>query len=230
LAAKLDQAALAPQAHMARLYEQAGQHDKAVQAIEAAVRAGPNDIKTRLAATQWALDTGQYDEARKHIDAALQINPASVDAKHLKGLVAIFRRDFPVAEQVFRDALAQNASSFAASNNLAVALAEQEEPAKRRKAVEYAQANVKLYPRQAEVYSTAGWVLYRAGLIDEAERAFQMAAAGGNVSPDSAYFMARIALDRKRPADARQLLQSALKSKNLFLLRKEAEQLLEKTR
>jgi Tfp pilus assembly protein PilF len=93
--------------------------------------------------------------------------------------------------------------------------------------LEYAQVNVRQYPRQAEAYSTMGWILYHLGQRDEADKALRTAASSGTVSPDTAYYLARIEIDRDRKTEARVILESAVKSTGLFLFRKEAEDLLD---
>jgi tetratricopeptide (TPR) repeat protein len=225
LAAKRDPNLLAPEVILGRLYEQAGQRDKASQSMAAAIAARSKDLQVRLAVAQWALETGQYGEAYKHAEAAAQLAPDSAEARHLRGLVCLMQRDFTGAEEIFAAALKQAPTSFSARNNLAVALAEQLSPVQRRQALEHAQINVRQHPRQPDAYSTLGWTLYRLGARDEAERALLMASFSGMMSPDTAYFLARIAVDEGRPDDARPLLQTALTTKGLFLLRKEAEEL-----
>jgi tetratricopeptide (TPR) repeat protein len=225
VAVKRDPNLLAPEVILARLYEQAGQRDKASQSMGAAIAARPNDLQVRLVAAQWAIETGQYGEAHKHAEAASRIAPASAEARHVRGLVRLMQRDYPGAEEIFAAALKQSPTSFSARNNLAVALAEQVNPAQRRQGLEHAQINVRQHPRQPDAYCTLGWALYRLGQREEAERALLMASYSGAMAPDTAYFLARIALDEGRKDDARPLLQTALTTKGLFLLRKEAEEL-----
>lgn len=226
VAVRIDPNLLAPEVIAARLYEQSGQRDKATQSMAAALAARPGDIKVRLAAAQWALETNQLSEAQQHAAAAAQLNANSPEARHLQGLVALAQRDYPAAERIFEAAVKQSPTNFAARNNLAVALAEQSDAAKRRRGLDEAQANLRQHPDQLDAYSTLGWVLYRLSQADEAERALRMASSGGPMAPDTAYFLARIARDQGRPAEARQLVQSALGAKGLFLLRQEAEEFL----
>jgi len=225
-AAQIDKTALNPDAMMGRLYEQAGERDKAQASMDAAVKGAPADLKTRLAVSQWALEAGQLATAQEHAVAALKIDPVSLGAKQVRGTVALFQRDFKVAEDCFQAVLIQTPSSFPASNNLALALCCQDDESKKRRALEYAQVNVRQYPRQAEAYSTMGWILYQMGQRDEAEKALRTAASGGTVSPDTAYYLARLDVDRGRKAEAKLILESAVKATGLFMFRKEAEELL----
>jgi len=174
------------------------------------------------------LETGQHAEAGRQAEAAAKLNPASPETHTMRGLVSLFQRDYAAAERIFEAAVKQSPASYSARNNLAVALTEQNDPAKRRRALDEAQANVRQHPGQTDAYSTLGWALYRLGRSDEAERALEMASSAGPMAPDTAYFLACIARDHGRAAEARQLAQTALSAKGLFLLRKEAEELLNK--
>ena len=93
-----------------------------------------------------------------------------------------------------------------------MALVEQNSEAKKRRALELAETNIQQFPKLAEAASTYGWVLYKLGRFDEAEKAFQAAVSGGQFSPDTAYYMARLSYDRGREAQAKQWLELALKN------------------
>jgi Tfp pilus assembly protein PilF len=225
--AKVEAATLTPEAILAQLYQQAGDKENAKKMMEAALAAAPNDLQTRLVAAQWALETGQIEKAQEQAAAAMQIDPRSLEAKILRGVVALFQKDYPAAERYFESAHLQSPRNFAASNNLALALIEQKNDAKRRRAAEYAENNAQQYPKVAEAASTYGWVLYKIGRLDDAEKAFQVAISGGQFSPDTAYYIARLSVDRGRNAQAKQWLEGALKSTQPFAMRQEAQALLD---
>jgi Tfp pilus assembly protein PilF len=194
-----------------------------------ALNENPWDLKTRLRAAQLSFEDGHLDEAKKQAENALQIDPKSFEAKNLCGVIALFQKDYKAAERYFESIHLQSPQRFPASNNLALALAEQNDDAKKQQALQLAETNVRLYPKVPEVYSTYGWVLYRAGRLDEAERALRTAVSGGNHSADTAYYLARVLADRGgHDAEARQLLESALKTSAPFAQRDEANELLTK--
>jgi cellulose synthase operon protein C len=226
-AAKVDAEILTPQARLAEFYEKSGDHDNAKKWMAEAVKVAPKDLKTRLTAANWALETGQLEQAETEATAAMQIDPKSLDAKNLSGVIALFRKDYPAAERFFEAAHVQSPRSFAASNNLALALIEEKDEAKKRRALEYAANNAQQYPKNAEANSTYGWVLYKLGRLDEAQKAFEAVVnSGGAMSPDTAYYIARFSIDRGRSDQARQWLENALKSTGPFAARQEAEDLL----
>ena len=226
-AAKANANVMAPEVNLARLCEQAGDRAGATKWFVAAIKASPRDLKVRLAAAQWSLDTEQLNQAQDQADAALKIDADSLDANFLRGVVAMFLKDYPGAAEYFEKAHAISPGNFAAGNNLALALAEQDDAAKKRRALEYAEVNARTFPRQPESFSTLGWVCYKLGRLDDAEKALRQASSLGRVGPDALYYMARVLVDRQKKADAAQLLESALRTPNPFTLRKEAEALLE---
>jgi Tfp pilus assembly protein PilF len=170
---------------------------------------------------------GNLDEARKHAIAAIQIDPKSIHAKELRGSIAMLEKDYDSAELIFESALKLYPSNFSLRNNLSLSLIEQKDEAKRRRALEHAEANVKQFPNSPEAASTYALVLYRLGRLDDAENAIHTAAAIASTDVDTAYVTARIAVDRGHKAEAKQLLDGALKSTGPAMFRQEAEELLE---
>lgn len=227
-AAKADPQVLNPEAQLARFYELYGDPTNAKKWMKYALQKEPKDLRTRLVAAQWALETDQLETAQEHASAAMQIDPKSLDAKILRGVISLFQKDYKGAELYFESAHLQSPGNFAATNNLALALVEQPDENKKRRALEYAEANARQFPRVAEAGSTYGWVLYRLGKIDEAEQVLAKVAGSGSLSPDTAYYIARISVDRNRKDDAKQLLQQALKTTAPFAQRQEAQALLTK--
>jgi len=128
----------------------------------------------------------------------------------------------------------QSPGNFAASNNLALALCEQviessgkPDPVKVNRALEYANGNYQASPRNPETASTLGWVLYKAGYRDRAEGALRLAASSGNLSPDTAYYLAQVSYDGGNKELARNLLEAAVKTVS-FSMRPEAQRLADK--
>ena len=202
-AAKDNPKLLTPEAMLAGYYQRAGDRDNAKKWYFAALAAATKDLATHVAVSRWALDTGQLDVAKAQADAAAQLDPDSLDAMMLNGLVAMFQKDFPAAERYFQAAHIHWPHNFAATNNLALALVEQPDEAKKRQALEFATNNME-QSKNAEVAATYGWVLYKLGRLDNAERIFEVVRlrGQGRVSPDTAYYGtagASIAGARRRP-------------------------------
>ncbi len=224
-AKEADPETLTPAARLAIFYEQAGDHEKAVTWMTYALKVAPSDLPTHMVAAQWALETGQLDLAKQLASKSTDLDPESLEAMLLLGVVELFLGNYKDAEGYFEQAHLQETGSFAATNNLALALCEQDDNVKKRNALGYAEKNARAYPKSAEAASTLGWVLYKMARLNEAEKALQQAMRGGTFNSDTAYFYARILIDRDKRDDAKKLLEAALKNKQLFSKRREAEKL-----
>jgi len=222
---------LTPEAMLALYYEQDKDDENSRKWMVKALTLAPDDLKTRLAAGQWAVRDQEYKEAATQADLALKIDPDSLAAKLLRGVVALFQKDYPTAEKHFQSAHIQSPGNFVASNNLAIALVEQDDEAKKRLAREFAEVNARQYPKQGEVFSTLGWIYYKLGNLGDAEKALVQSVqiSKGKASADTKYYLARIYADQdneKKKESAKQLAESALETKGAFSLREECEALL----
>jgi Tfp pilus assembly protein PilF len=227
-----DKTVLTPEAVLGRYYEIYGDHSNAVKWMTKSLSTAPEDLDTRLFVAQWELMTGQIDEAKTQTEKALVIDPKSLPAKILRGIVALFQKDYPEAEKWFQDAHLQSPSNFAASNNLALALCEQNDESKSLRALEYATTNYQQNPKNADAASTLGWVFYKRKDLDKAEQALRLAFsnAGGKPSGDTLYYLARLFYDRGRKWDSKLFVESALRDKSPFTMRREALDLEEKVK
>jgi len=225
--AKIKKDFLTPEAVLAQDCQRIDDSESAGKWMVAALQKNPKDFRTRLAAARWALQNEQFDQAMDQAAFAEQLDTNSIEAKILQGNAALFLKDYAKAANLFGQALSQAPGNFSITNNLALALCEQSDPAKRKLAFQYAQMNARMYPRQAEAASTLGWVYYKLGQLDQAEKTLRMAAASGSLSPDTAYYIARVSADKGNAKEARALLERVLKVKGLFSQRAEAQALLQ---
>jgi tetratricopeptide (TPR) repeat protein len=225
-AAKINKGGAAPEVFLAQFYEASGDRKSAQKWMAAALAAAPKDATTRLAVGQWALETGQLEEAQKHAMAAVRLAPKSVEAKLLRGVTALYQKDFAAAESIFDSAVKQSPQNVVATNNLALALAGQDEESKSKRALEYAEANAKKYPTIPEIASTYGLVLCKLGRIDDAETALRTAAPIALLDVDTAYAVSLVSIQRGRKKEAKHMLETALKQTKPFMFRQEAEDLL----
>ena len=220
---------LTPQAIMAQWYEADDDRSNAAKSMTEALTIAPKDFETRMAAAKWAFVAKDFAQAMTQAEAALKLEPDSIPARLMVGNIAIFQHNYPTAEKYLREAWEKAPSNFAASNNLALALCEQDDADKLKLAQNLAKMNAQMYQNEAEAFSTLGRVLYKSERLREAEQSLRKAVSLGKaVSPDTAYYMAVILADTERQDDAKKLLQSALKSKGLFAQRSEAEALLQR--
>src|SRR5262249_4438466 len=96
----------------------------------------------------------------------------------------------------------------------------------RTRGLQLAEIDARQSPRSPEALSTLGWALYRSGRLDQAEQALRQAVTGVRTTPDVAYYLARVLLDKGRKDDARKILQAATGLPGAFAHRKDADALL----
>jgi tetratricopeptide (TPR) repeat protein len=241
-ARKIDPKIMSPEAILARYYAARGEKEQqnAKKWMKEALAKDLQDIRVRLLVAQWAWENGELKEAKTQADAALKLDEKlpekdksvdqSINALVLRGLIALFQKDYEGAEGFFQSANILRPNNLAATNGLALALIEQKGDDKHQRAFAYAQDNAQKYQRtnQAnEALSTYGWILYKIGKTDDANRVLRQVISSGTFSADTAYYMARVLVKLGDSKNARDVLERALKASGPFQNREEAASLLE---
>ena len=216
---------------------------KAAEKMDAAVKRLPKDVNVRLGIAGWAMQTNQLEVAERHAEEAVKLDTTSLPAKIIRGYVARLKGDQRKAEEMFELAHLQNPSDLNTSNNLALALIESPDdrrPAKpdelhpkHLRAMQFAAMNVQRFPVNGnspyrfEAASSYGWILYKLGRTNEAGSVLQAVLQGGQLSQDSAYYVAQILFDLGRYDDAGKLLANRVESDIPFVHRADAKKLLD---
>ena len=213
---------------MGRLYHQSGNEEQADIWMKKAIETAPDTLAARLGVAQWQWERGELDEAQKNVDAALKLQPDSLEALVIAGLVNRFQGKLPDAEGHFQTAYLASPGNAMAANQLALVLADQTDEAKRRRALELAESNVKQFNNNTEVAATLGWIYLQNNRLEDATRVLKAVIGSGRVSPDTAYFMAVLSERSGNAEDAVKALRPAVEAKGPFAYRKEAESLLAK--
>ncbi len=220
---------LPPEAIMAQYYERfegAAMSNKTGDVerwFKAALKRAPDDLPTREVVAEWALEHGKLAFAKEQAEAALRIEAADASLKPedrrysgshvgrmLHGQIALWEKDWPTAERYFEMVILEDPNDFAARNGAALALVEQDDPAKnqkdlplllqddgsvvlqhdsvkKRRALALAEGNYAADKNNASVLSTLGWVYFRRGQFEQAELALDQTlnVSGGKMDPDS---------------------------------------------
>ena len=72
-----------------------------------ALKKAPKDSRTYLEVSMWALGIGQLDEARTEASEAIKLDPRSLEAKIIRGEIALYQKDYAAAERFSQDAQIQ---------------------------------------------------------------------------------------------------------------------------
>ena len=132
---------------------------------------------------------------------------------------------------MYERALQVNPNLWAAANNLAFLISENEsDPEALSYAARLAAKALKQQPDNPVVLDTVGWVDYRRGNLPQALRYMQEAVAKNEDSPILNYHLATVLYATGRSGEARIQLEKALVDTEDFYGRSDAEVLLEKLR
>ena len=216
---------------MAQLYQEAKMNNEAQRFITLAVNNPPADeaskLATMIAAAHWALENDHPDQAKDYSMKALAADPTSLEAKFLRGVSARLLKDPETAEKYLEEVYIASPMNFSASNQYAQVLAEQNNKDKRKKALEIARINDKVFggkTRQGiETAATLGWVLYQMGDLNEADQVMQAIVRTRSPSADALYYRARILQDRGQSEEALKYVTAACEISKAFVHHTEAE-------
>ncbi len=198
-------------------------------------------LPTLLAAARWAIDTEQAADAVTYADMALQQDKTSLEAWYLKGVASRLAKDVKTAEDCLNYVYSQQPNNFAAANQLAQVLSEQNSGAdidkdKQKRGLAIAQMNYQVFgndrqnvAQALESAATFGWCLYLMGpdYRLQAAKVMQAIVNTGVVSADGLYYIARLTNDQEgKTKEAVDLLKAALANGRQFVHRQEAEAML----
>ena len=205
-------------AFLSQLYAERGDLANAKKYLDAALKASPKSVPTLVLSISTALEENDLETAWSRA-RQLYANDKSADVLKIYGKVALFRSDYPQAEAAFQEVVRQNPIDAEAVAGLALALCEQDDAEKRKRAVQYATSNVQKQSNNRDYLATLGWTLYRSGETDAAIKVLQQSVADGQINAAAAYYFA-VALNAKGQTEAaKQLLNAALATKPPFAKR-----------
>jgi tetratricopeptide (TPR) repeat protein len=213
---------------MGWLFTQAGDLKKAEQWMNYAVETTPGSLAARVDLAAWLLEQGRADEAQDQAGRAETLDARSQPARRLLGLASRARKDFARAEPIFQALVQESPGDAWVRNQLALVLAEQADEAKRRRALELAEASVRQDPSDPDAVATLGTVYYRLHRLDDAEKVLHAVVDSGRGSSDAAYTLARVRADRGHADGAPALLRSTLDAPGFFIARNEARRWLDR--
>ena len=222
---------LPPEVVMGTMYQQIGETDKATASMQKAIQKHGEDYTTRIAVARWALTTGNQSMLKTCAVKAKELNSDSMAVEALLGMAERFAGNYAKAEEIFAEMVDRNPASFDATNGLALAILDQDDKEKYRKALGYAQVNVKSNQdrrtaRGRGAAATFAWALHRLNQTAAASRVMQSVVKSGEISPEIGYFAAEIFSEQGATTLAREVLQRAMSSYVAFPQQKEAEALL----
>lgn len=217
-----------PAVNMGWFFTQKGNANEAESWMRKAVEQHPEDARTHANLANWLLQQNRAKESKEHIRGALERDPKSIAYQQLQGQIFRHLKEYESAEKIFSDLNQKFPAEVLYSNQLALSLIEQQDRAKHQRARQLAEVNYRQYPKNADVLTILGRVLYRLGEVDNAEQALRQAIASGRASSETAFYLAQIAVDRGRLDEAKDVLRKSLDTPGQFVFRQDAQALLDR--
>lgn len=221
-----------PELSMASLLAKDGRFEQAEEWYKKAIENHPLDGIAHFEYAAGLLRAGRTDEALQMADAAekagLPVERLRTELKMIRGIIASGTGEFETAEKLFTEVLRESPGHAQALRRLPLALVEQEDDAKRRRAVQIAKVQAKKNPQSAEALATLAWVHYRLGEMDEVRAAIQPSVSPAD--PESTYLLARVIVESGDPERASPLIRAlaaALENPGWFPHRSEAQEWVE---
>jgi tetratricopeptide (TPR) repeat protein len=227
-ASRLNPALDAPEITLGWLHLEANRPTEAEASMAAALRANPKSAAAEAAMAAFLLRRERLADAKPHAEAALKLDPNAILARRLLAQVARLEGDPAASEGYLAPIVAANPDDLVAADGLVLALAGQEDAAKRQRAVELAQETLRKAPNRVDGLIALGYAYQRAGRLDEALQAMRAATPGGQASADVAYYLGSLQAARGETAEAARLLRAALAAPvGQFTMRAAAKQKLQ---
>jgi predicted Zn-dependent protease len=165
-----------------------GQHTRALEAFDAALRLDPSHRKSLLNSARVLLETSRPGDALERVERALAIEPLSAEALRLKGRAHHELGQFPQAIDAYERALAVDDRDVWAMNNLGYLYVQQ---GRSDAALLPLARAVELRPNVPVFQNNFGTALERSGHFVTAGEAYQAA-----LTADSTYENAAVGLER----------------------------------
>lgn len=214
---------------MAQLYNARGDQERGKAFLAQALKKYPKSRGVLTLSAQQRLFDDDLAGARQLAEQLAAEDPAAAGPKRQVANIALFQEDYATAEKLLQEVLVAFPADIEATNGLALALCEQNDPVKLRRAVEYAAENVRRNNRNSEILATLGWVLFKANDFPQAAKVLQQAAAvtQGTITTQTAYYLAELNNKNGNAEQAKQILEALLKDKRPFAKKRQAQALLD---
>lgn len=231
-AARQDPTQNKPTVSIAILLARRGRNEEARNVFAETVKRYPDDAGVHYEFANMLILLDEADQAKVHADKAAELGMDSLQLCMLRGYIARQLGQYDAAESHFEQAVDRSPTHFEAMNQLALVLSEQDDPAKRNRALELATLNARRYPKSSYATSTLGWVYHNLGRRNEAQRALLVAAAQPPVRSETLYFLARVLWENGSQDDARKVAKQvklAIDQPGLIVLRPAIKKWMEET-
>jgi Flp pilus assembly protein TadD len=192
----------------ATVYGIAGEADTTEKLLRQALDVEPSNPEVYGRLGELFVAQGRLDDARKEFNELSRLQPRSVGALSISGLLAYMQHDNAEARQRWEQALKVDSTAAAAANNLAWLYAET--GGNLDIALQLAQTAKAQFSDSAEVDDTIGWIQLKRGLTALAVNYLERSAEKVPGNPSFQYHLGMAYAKQGEDGKARQALQRAL--------------------
>lgn len=198
---------------IAKLFDQQGDKIKSEQWYRQALKDPRRGENAKLQYAQWLIWHNRPEEAQQVLPDQVKNSELGEQREYLIALTARMQRRYPEAQSILSRLHRGAPSSFAISNQLALVLIESDSEADRGRALQIAEANVRNNQQLAEAWSTLGWIQLRLGDTAAAQKSLALATQAGQITRDTAHFIAELQEAAGEPLAALEFRDAATKAK-----------------
>ena len=162
-AKELDPQTAAAETLVALIYMRKGDAKLAEEWFQKAIAAKTVDPKARLDFARWLLEQDRPEDALTQLEAIPDDTDTDNARLFLQGLAARSQGKLDDAEAAFATLQRDHPADWQVADQLALVLVEQRDEAKRVRAAQLSEANLRQSPDRATALATAGWVRLRLG-------------------------------------------------------------------
>jgi predicted Zn-dependent protease len=165
---------------------------------------------------KWLILADRPAEVAQRYDQLPESLRAEREIGLVRSLAARYLNDLQLAESILSSLHQFNTDDLDVADQLALVLVESTDEAKRARALQLAERNARQAPQVEQLMATAAWVQFRLGSIDVAEQVLSQLVARGNLSPQTAYYVAEVMEKSGRIEESQRLLRLAVDAPGVF--------------
>lgn len=175
--------------------------------FQKALQRYPDDPAVHFERSIALLHQDRADEAQQHAAKAAQLGLDSATFLTHRGLIAMRLQQYERAAEYFRFVLDRMPQHTGALTSLALALAEQDDVAQRKRALELLKSATPAQRNSPLARSVLGRVQFRNGQLDAAEETLTAVAARMPSERSTLFFLATVLMQQGKQDEARRVAQ-----------------------
>jgi tetratricopeptide (TPR) repeat protein len=171
---------------------------------------------------KWLLLSDRPEDVAKQYETIGESLKTDRELLLMRGLAARYLNDLETAETILSTAHQASPQDIEIADQLALVLIESTDEAKRGRALQLAERNLRQLPQAEVTVATAAWIQLRLGAIDIADQLLTQLAARGNLTPQTAFYVAELMERSGQTQESQRLLKIAVESTGIFPQRDQA--------